>query len=196
MAPKRASSKAAPSVDEAAKAALLAEKKGKALADTTHQEACEDKTLSKRHRNDQPTPEGTLRTYSSGGATSRTTPRLRSTRGRGHNRGRRSHRHFSRGTATATGPAHQELQPPKAERNPRGQAPTRLRASQGAPVDTRRRAEGSGTRARDCAHAARRPTRSAERPAPPTACAGRRLIHSLAWTLHPARSSFPRHQLP
>jgi hypothetical protein len=36
MAPKRASSKAAPSVDEAVKATLLAEKKGKALADTTH----------------------------------------------------------------------------------------------------------------------------------------------------------------
>jgi hypothetical protein len=35
MAPKRASSKAAPSIDEAAKAALLAEKKGKALVDTT-----------------------------------------------------------------------------------------------------------------------------------------------------------------
>jgi hypothetical protein len=67
MAPKRASSKAAPSVDEAAKAALLAEKKGKALADTTHQEACEDDALSKRQRNDQPTPEGTLRTFISGG---------------------------------------------------------------------------------------------------------------------------------
>jgi hypothetical protein len=67
MAPKRASSKAAPSVDEAAKAALLAEKKGKALADNTHQEACEDDALSKRQRNDQPTPEGTLWTCSSGG---------------------------------------------------------------------------------------------------------------------------------
>jgi hypothetical protein len=67
MAPKRASSKAAPSVDEAAKAALLAEKKGKAPADTTHQEASEDDALSKRQRNDQPTPEGTLRTCSSGG---------------------------------------------------------------------------------------------------------------------------------
>jgi hypothetical protein len=67
MAPKRASSKAAPSVDEAAKAALLAEKKGKALADTTHQEACEDDAVSKRQRNDQPTPEGSLRTCSSGG---------------------------------------------------------------------------------------------------------------------------------
>jgi hypothetical protein len=67
MAPKRASSKTAPSVDEAAKAALLAEKKGKALADNTHQEAYEDDTLSKRQRNDQPTPEGTLRTCSSGG---------------------------------------------------------------------------------------------------------------------------------
>jgi hypothetical protein len=67
MAPKRASSKAAPSIDEAAKVALLAEKKGKALANTAHQEACEDDTLSKRQRNDQPTPEGTLRTCSSGG---------------------------------------------------------------------------------------------------------------------------------
>jgi hypothetical protein len=35
MAPKRASSKAAPSIDETAKAALLTEKKGKALADNT-----------------------------------------------------------------------------------------------------------------------------------------------------------------
>ena len=43
MAPKKASSKA----DEAAKAALLAEKKGKALAlvHTTHQEATEDDAL-------------------------------------------------------------------------------------------------------------------------------------------------------
>jgi hypothetical protein len=67
MAPKRASSKAAPSIDEAVKAALLAEKKGKALVDTTHQEACEDDALSKRQRNEQPTPEGSLRTCSSGG---------------------------------------------------------------------------------------------------------------------------------
>jgi hypothetical protein len=67
MASKRASSKAAPSVDGAAKAALLAEKKGKALTDNTHQEACEDDALSKRQRNDQPTPEGTLRTCSFGG---------------------------------------------------------------------------------------------------------------------------------
>jgi hypothetical protein len=67
MAPKRANSKAAPSVDEAAKAALLAEKKGKALADTTHQEACEDDATSKRQRDEQPTPEGTLHTCSSGG---------------------------------------------------------------------------------------------------------------------------------
>jgi hypothetical protein len=67
MAPKRASSKAAPSVDEAAKAALLAEKKGKALADNTPQEACEDEALSKRQRHEHPTPEGTVRTCSSGG---------------------------------------------------------------------------------------------------------------------------------
>jgi hypothetical protein len=67
MAPKRASSKAAPSVDEAAKAALLDEKKGKALADNTQQEAGEDEALSKRQRNDQHTPKGTLRTCSSRG---------------------------------------------------------------------------------------------------------------------------------
>jgi hypothetical protein len=35
MAPKRATSKAAASIDDATKTALLAEKKGKALADTT-----------------------------------------------------------------------------------------------------------------------------------------------------------------
>jgi DNA-binding transcriptional MerR regulator len=74
MAPKRASSKAAPSVDKAAKAALLAEKKGKALVDTTHQEACEDDAVSKRQRNDQPTPEGSLRTCSSGGQPQEPTP--------------------------------------------------------------------------------------------------------------------------
>jgi hypothetical protein len=67
IAPKRASSKATPSVDEAAKAALLAKKKGKTLVDTTHQEACEDDALSKRQHNKQPTPEGSLRTCSSGG---------------------------------------------------------------------------------------------------------------------------------
>jgi hypothetical protein len=39
-------------MDKAAKAVLLAEKKGKALADTTHQEACEDDALSKRQCND------------------------------------------------------------------------------------------------------------------------------------------------
>jgi hypothetical protein len=52
MAPKRASSKA----DEATKAALLAEKKSKALVDTTHQEATEDDALSKRHATNNPLP--------------------------------------------------------------------------------------------------------------------------------------------
>jgi hypothetical protein len=63
MAPKRTSSKA----DEAAKAALLAEKKGKALVDNTLQEPCEDDANSKKQRNEQPTTEGSLRTCSSGG---------------------------------------------------------------------------------------------------------------------------------
>jgi hypothetical protein len=63
MAPKKTSSKA----DEAAKAALLAEKKGKALVDNTLQEPCEDDANSKKQRNEQPTTKGSLRTYSSGG---------------------------------------------------------------------------------------------------------------------------------
>jgi hypothetical protein len=67
MAPQRASSKVAPSIDEAAKAALLAEKKGKALADNTPQEAYDIEALSKRERHEHPTPEGTARTYSSRG---------------------------------------------------------------------------------------------------------------------------------
>jgi hypothetical protein len=65
-----------------------------------------------------------------------------------------------------------------------------LRASQGAPDDTRRGAEGPRTRARDCAHAARRPARSAARPAPPTARAGRRLIHSQRGPFIPHAAAF------
>jgi hypothetical protein len=54
MAPKWANSKAAPSIDDATKAALLADKKGKALAD------------SKRQREDHPTLlDGTVRNCSS-----------------------------------------------------------------------------------------------------------------------------------
>ena len=69
LAPKRANSKAAPSIDDAAKAALLADKKGKALADTTPQEAFKDDAVNnKRQRQDHPTPDDTVRTYSSEGA--------------------------------------------------------------------------------------------------------------------------------
>jgi hypothetical protein len=67
MALKRASSKVAPSIDEAAKAACWLRKKGKALADNTPQEASEDEVVSKRQCQEHPTPEGTLRTCSSGG---------------------------------------------------------------------------------------------------------------------------------
>jgi hypothetical protein len=69
MAPKRATSKAATSIDDATKVALLEEKKGKALADTTPQEAFEDDAVnSKRQRQDHPTSDGTVRTCSSEGA--------------------------------------------------------------------------------------------------------------------------------
>jgi hypothetical protein len=59
MAPKRASSKVAPSIDEATRRQRNEQ--------PIHQEACEDDALSKRQRNEQPTPEGSLRTCSSGG---------------------------------------------------------------------------------------------------------------------------------
>jgi hypothetical protein len=66
MAPKRATSKVVASIDDAAKAALRAEKKGKALADNNPQEAFEDDTINnKRQCQDNPTPDGTVRTCSS-----------------------------------------------------------------------------------------------------------------------------------
>jgi hypothetical protein len=69
MAPKRPNSKDAPSIDDAAKAALLAEKKGKAHANNTPQKAFEDDAVNnKRQRQDHPTPEGTVRTCNSEGA--------------------------------------------------------------------------------------------------------------------------------
>jgi hypothetical protein len=70
MAPKKAASKATTSLDDAAKADLLAEKKGKAglVGDVPH-EALEDGAVNnKRHRQENPpTPEGTIRTCSSEG---------------------------------------------------------------------------------------------------------------------------------
>ena len=56
MAPKRASSKAAPSIDEAAKAALLAEKKGKALADNTPKKPPKTKLSTKDSVKSTPPP--------------------------------------------------------------------------------------------------------------------------------------------
>jgi hypothetical protein len=56
MAPKKATSKATTSIKDAAKVALLAEKKGKAaLADDIPHEALEDDVVnSKRHRQENP----------------------------------------------------------------------------------------------------------------------------------------------
>jgi hypothetical protein len=50
MAPKRATSKAATSIDDAAKTALLAEKKGKALVDNAPQEAFEDDAVNSKRQ--------------------------------------------------------------------------------------------------------------------------------------------------
>jgi hypothetical protein len=195
MAPKRASSKKAPSIDEAAKAALLAEKKGKALADNTHQEACEDEALNKRQRNDQPTPEGTLRTCSSGGQPQ--APPLGFAPLEGED-------------ATEDGEvigvsAEEQLQLRALRiknRNLQKQKEIleakRQRVSTQAKVRQMIRDEEQRAREleQEIALMQQKPTRSAARPAPPTACVSRRLIHSPAWTLHPACRSFPRHQLP
>jgi hypothetical protein len=56
MAPKRASSKAAPSIAEAAKAALLAVKNGKALADNTPKRPPKMKLLAKDSAKSTPPP--------------------------------------------------------------------------------------------------------------------------------------------
>jgi hypothetical protein len=56
MAPKRASSKAAPSIDEATKAALLAGKKDKALADSTPKRPLKMKLSAKDSAKSTPPP--------------------------------------------------------------------------------------------------------------------------------------------
>jgi hypothetical protein len=66
MAPKRATSKDATSIDNVANAALLAKKKGNApLADNIPQEAFDDEAVNnKRQRQDNlPTPEGTAHVH-------------------------------------------------------------------------------------------------------------------------------------
>jgi hypothetical protein len=71
MAPKRANSKVVVSIIDAAKAALLAEKKGKApIADDIPQEVFDDDVVNNKRQSqdNQPTPEGTVCTCSSEGA--------------------------------------------------------------------------------------------------------------------------------
>jgi hypothetical protein len=193
MAPKRASSKAAPSVDEAAKAAVLAEKKGKALVDTTHQEACEDDALSKRQRNEQPTPEGSLHTCSSGGQPQ---PPLGFAPPEGAD-------------ATEDGEvigvsAEEQLQLCALRiknRNLQKQKEIleakRQRVSAQAKV--RQMICDEEKKAQELEQEIalmQRPTRSATRFTPPTARANRRPIHPSARTRHPACRSIPRCQLP
>jgi hypothetical protein len=71
MAPKRANSKAAASIDDASKAALLAEKKGKApIGDDISLEAFDDDAVNNKRQgqDNQPMLEGTARTCNSEGA--------------------------------------------------------------------------------------------------------------------------------
>ena len=72
MAPKKATSKVTTSIDDAAKVALLAEKKGKAtlVGDVPH-EALEDGAVNRKrpHTENLPSPEGTMHKCSSEGLT-------------------------------------------------------------------------------------------------------------------------------
>jgi hypothetical protein len=196
MAPKRASSKAAPSVDEAAKATLLAEKKGKALADNTPQEAYEDEALSKRQCNDQPTPEGTLRTCSSGGQPQAPPPGFAPPEGK---------------DATEDGEvigisAEEQLQLRALRiknRNLQKQKDIleakRQRVTVQAKVRQMIRDEEQKARELEQEIALMQSEGQHDlQHSPPLQqrAPARRLIHSPAWTLHPARRSFPRHQLP
>jgi hypothetical protein len=56
MTPKRASSKAAPSVDKVAKAALLAKKKGKVLANNTPKKPAKTKLSARDSATNTPLP--------------------------------------------------------------------------------------------------------------------------------------------
>jgi hypothetical protein len=139
MAPKRANSKVATSIDDAAKVALLAKKKGKApIADNIPQEAFDDEAVnSKRKCQDNLSMlEGTARTCSFEGGTSSTPARLHPPRGRRHHRRRRNHRHISRKPTQVASDAHQEQSFIEAERNTRSQAPAHQHASQSQADDT------------------------------------------------------------
>jgi hypothetical protein len=195
MAPKRANSKAAPSIDYVAKAAVLADKKGKALADATPQEAFEEDAVnSKRQHEDHLTPDGTVRTCSSEDAPQAPPPGFALPEGEDT---------IEDGEVImqATSSAHQKPPPPEAERNPRSQASTSHHASQGVLDDTRRGAESSEARTRDRAHARRRPVQPTARPArtastSPAVCPGRRPMHTTARPFNPTSHIFPGDQLP
>jgi hypothetical protein len=110
MAPKRATSKVATAIDDAAKMALLAEKKGKApIADDIPQEAFDDEVVNnKRQCQDHlPTPEGTTHTCSSKGLPQAPLPGF-TPRGRRHRRRQQNLRHFGRRPTQTASPSHQE----------------------------------------------------------------------------------------
>jgi hypothetical protein len=139
MAPKRATLKPATSIDDGAKAALLAKKKGKApIADDIPQEAFDDEAVNrKRQRQDNlSTPEGTTCTSSSEGV--HQAPHQASfPRGRRHRRRQQNLRHFSRRPTQTASPAHQEQSFTETKRNTCSQAPVHHHASQGQVDDTR-----------------------------------------------------------
>jgi hypothetical protein len=138
MAPKRAIPKATTSIDDAAKAALLAKKKSKAaLTETSLMRPSRmrqstttniTKTIGPPQR--APFAHAALREYL--GPHQATPPR-----GRQHHRRRRNLRHFRRRLAQAASPSHQEQSLTEAERNTCSQVPAHHHAGQGQEDDTR-----------------------------------------------------------
>jgi hypothetical protein len=126
MAPKKVNSKA----DEAAKAALLAAKKARPSPSPTLLTTRLPKTTFSA-------PAKTMLSAPAALKDNRNPPKLRPTGGRGPHRGRRGPRRLGGRTATAACPTPQEPQSPEAERDTGGQAPARVRTSQGAANDTR-----------------------------------------------------------
>jgi hypothetical protein len=116
MAPKRATSKVVASIDDTAKAALLAKKKGNALADTAPRRPSK-MMLSARDSTRITPPPTTLYALAVPRAHHKHHHQASIPRGRRHHRVWRSHRHLGRRSAKDVSLALQKQPPIEAKRN-------------------------------------------------------------------------------
>jgi hypothetical protein len=138
MAPKRANSKVATSIDDAAKLALLAKKKGKAPIADIPQEAFDDEAVnSKRKRQDNLSMlEGTARTCSFEGVPQAPPPGFIHREGEDIIEDGEIIGISAENPTQVASDAHQEQSFIEAERNTRSQAPAHQHASQSQADDT------------------------------------------------------------